>query len=94
MAILITTDGQVVRVTPRNGRDYKCEELQKFVDGYFETVPLEKTDKIMVVNEEGKLLGMEYNHLATEMFNNQKAAYLGYDAIVGNALVCDRHEIL
>lgn len=48
--------------------------LQELVGGYIETVPCD-SDAIMIVNEEGKILGLEPNVL------------LGNDVVVGNLIV-------
>lgn len=52
MAILIKTDGTENIVQPKNGRDFKLEEAQKYVDGYVEVVNL-RNGTILIVNEEG-----------------------------------------
>jgi hypothetical protein len=81
---IIKTDGTRHDVVPRNKTDFQCDELQEIVGGYFEILPLSKS-QIMVVNEEGKIHGKPYNHLAT------LCAYMAgiRDVIVGNVLVCD-----
>lgn len=72
-AILITTDG-ITEIDIEN----KLEELQKAVDGYIEAVRLPFQDSVMIVNEEGLLLGLKINILASEIAN---------EPIVGNALI-------
>ncbi len=81
---IIKTDGTRIETMPRNKRDFQCDELQEIVEGYFEILPLSRS-QIMVVNEEGKIHGKPYNHLAT------LCAYMAgiKDVIVGNVLVCD-----
>lgn len=89
MATLYKTDGTISTVKPNNGRDFSLEELQKFVGGYIEIVYLD--DSLMVVNEEGKLMGLELNRAATNLYRH----YIGVDDhIVGDALVCRQGEIL
>ena len=84
LSTIIKTDGTRLNVEPKNKTDFQLEELQKIVEGYIEILPLSST-QIMVVNEEGKLNGMPYNHLAT------LTAYMAgiKDVIMGNVLVCD-----
>ena len=41
------------------------EALQKAVGGYIETVRLRVDDAVMIVNEEGLLLGLPYNVIAS-----------------------------
>ncbi len=64
------------------------KDMQKIVEGYIETVPLllpdsmsgeENVKLLMIVNEEGKLMGLPRNRLASIL----SAA----DRIVGNAII-------
>lgn len=79
-----------IEVQPKNGSDFSLEELQDFVEGYIEVVRL-KDDKIMVVNEEGKLNGLPFNVGATLAYNEGTGRY--DDIILGNALVCKKEEV-
>ena len=89
MAEIIKTNGEHVEVSPRNGNDFKLEELQAIVDGYIEVVWL-PDDKIMVVNEEGKLMNLPLNDEATEIYRKE----FGYnDMIVGDVLICDANQV-
>ena len=68
---------------PENGKFFTLKELQTIVGGYIECLSL-KNGMTMVVNEEGKLEGLPYNDLATDIAYNS-----GYmDIIVGIVLVC------
>lgn len=88
--IIIKTDGTVVETEPKNGTDYSLEELQGIVDGYIECIGSPDRKRVMVLNEEGKLNALPYNHLATEIFNKW-----GFpnDYIVGDVLVADSDKI-
>lgn len=89
MAQIIKTNGETIDVEPKNGKDFKLRELQAIVDGYIEIVRL-PNDKIMVVNEEGKLRGLEPNVEATRIYYN----VFGYtDIIVGDVLICDANQV-
>lgn len=77
-------------VSPKNGKYFSLEELNSFVDGYIEIVDL-MDGRLMVVNEEGKLIGLPLNLLATVEYQK---AYGPIDQIVGNALVCKKGEII
>jgi hypothetical protein len=77
----IKTDGTVVEVKPSKGKHFNLQELQKFVGGYIELVYL-PNNRIMVVNEEGKVDGLPVNERATNMITFD-------DVIVGDVLVCD-----
>lgn len=76
-------------VQPKNGTDFQLDELQGFVEGNIEIVYL-GGDEIMVVNEEGKLLGLPVNLLATIPY---QLSYGPVDQIYGNALVCKTSEV-
>ncbi len=89
MATLIKTNGEVQEITPQNGKNFSLDELQGFVEGYIEIVSI--GDKHMVVNEAGKLDGLDINLKATEIYVNH---YGSNDIIVGNALLANRGEIV
>lgn len=100
MAILYKTDSTIENVTPKNGKTFSYEELQGFVgegdDKMIEIVPL-PSGKMLVVNEEGKLIGLKTNLRATDLW---KAEYPIEDyphnndeLIVGNALLAESNEI-
>lgn len=81
---ILCTNGEKKVVRPKNGTDFKLVELQGFVGGYIEVVTLDN-GRIMVVNEEGKLLGLDYNIGATNLVYECGIK----DLIVGDVLVCD-----
>ena len=89
MAKLYKTNGEVIEVSPKNNRDFTLEELQSFVEGDIEIINL-TTDKILIVNEEGKINKLPFNELATELW---KKYYGRTDYIVGNALLCNSDEV-
>lgn len=87
----LKANGDVVDVTPKNGRDFQLDELKRFVGGFIEIVRI-NDKQIMVVNEEGKLNRLPYNSLATEALI---LAYQGRvdDYIVGDVLLCDNDMV-
>ena len=89
MAVLIKADGQQQKVEPKNSKRFELEELQGYVNGYIEAIFLDD-DTAMVVNEEGKLLGLPYNQLASIKFLQEKGYH---EPIVGDVLVCKRSQI-
>jgi len=88
MARHIRVDGTSVEVEPQNGSYFTLEELQKFVEGYIEVVYLPEQE-IMVLNEEGKVNGLDVNEEATMIA--QKAGL--NDIIVGNVLIIKQDQI-
>lgn len=89
MARLYKTNGEVIEVSPKNNRDFTLEELQSFVEGDIEIINL-TAEKILIVNEEGKINKLPFNELATELW---KKYYGRTDYIVGNALLCNSDEV-
>ena len=61
------------------------EALQKIVGGYIETVPIQSSgaEYIMILDEEGKLTGKEYNSIASLFLRP-------YDYAVGDAAIVRR----
>lgn len=70
MATLIKTDGTKTWVIPDNGQVFTLEQLQVYVGGYIEVIriPTEiHPDYVMIVNEEGLIVGLEHNPVATQI---------------------------
>jgi hypothetical protein len=69
VAHLIRTDGIVIRVAPANGKVFTLEELQGFVGGYIEAVPMHHLGEgvWMVCNEQGKLIELAHNPAASSL---------------------------
>lgn len=87
MAKWIKADGNVVEVSPNNaGECFTLEELKGFVCGWIECINI-SPKQVMVINEEGKLLNLPYNAVATEAF--RMAFQPTDDFIVGDALLCE-----
>jgi hypothetical protein len=82
-AMLITYNG-LCEVIDTNG---KYEEIREILQGFIEHVSIIKDGKVvgsMYVNEEGKLMGLPVNNVATTLYLRGR---YGYDVIVGDALV-------
>lgn len=85
---ILIKDGTMRPIAPMNGRDYTLWEMQNFVEGYIETLRVGK--KILVVNEEGKVLGLPINKVATDIIVND-----GYsDYICGPAMLIHPSHII
>lgn len=63
MAKLMKADGTVEAVTPANGKKFTLEELQGFVGGYIELLPLR--GRRVLCNEDGLVRGLRPNYLAS-----------------------------
>ena len=89
MATWIKTDGKRVQVQPANARKgFTLEELYRYTNGGpIEIVAIAGPSKlIMVVNEEGKLTPLPYNHEATMELGTR-------DFIHGDVLICKDKEV-
>ena len=84
MAQIIRADGSVeeVEMPKKDGLSF----MQQVVGGYIEIVRI-PDGRLMVLNEEGKLLRLPLNTKATALYNNLN------DVIVGDVLVGTRKEI-
>lgn len=97
MAKIYKTTGEVVEVSPKNGTDFSLEEMQAIVEHkvngvsyhYIEIIYL-PDGKLMVINEEGKLIDAPINRKATEIFMD---AFGEVDVVLGDVLVCDESEV-
>ena len=87
VASLIRTDGSGELITPLNETDFTLSEIQKHVGGLIEVLHLSGR-LIMIVNEGGKLNGLDINPVATFIAHENMAIH-GTDYIVGDAVVCD-----
>ena len=80
---ILYVDSREEFIEPKNSTDFSLEELKTIVGGYIEIVPL-SDERIMVVNEEGKIHRLPLNVRATCIVNGAGIA----DTIVGNVLIC------
>lgn len=92
-AQILKVDGTQGSIKPNNGTDFSLEEMKEIVGGWIEVVYFhDGTNRIMVLNEEGKLEGLPYNHQATIIAQQGRAIGLN-DEIVGNVLLCHRNQV-
>ena len=75
---------ELVEASRRHGVEFTLEELQDFVGGLIERVPLDEPAPFeILVNEEGLIHELPYNDLAS---------MLAKQPLVGNAVVLSREE--
>ena len=97
-AVLIQPDGSTSDAFPANGRIFQYEELRGLVGGLIQILdPLpEEPDKVMVINEEGKIMDPPMAHNATASRIWQAGATHPArlaDDVVGPALLCFRTQL-
>lgn len=93
MAQIIKTTGETIEVSPKNTTDFSLEEMKAVVGGWIQVVWFyDGSDRIMVLNENGKLDGLEYNAEATKIARVGRAID-PTDFIVGNVLICQQDQV-
>ena len=81
---VITPEGETEEYLPRKGNYFSLAELQNIVEGMIQIIPCNDDDFVCVLNEEGKLLELDYNPEATNLVNEK--LFPG-DFIVGKVLI-------
>ena len=89
MAQIIKSNGETKTVEPKNGTDFKLEELQAIVGGYIQIANL-RDDEIMVMDDEGKLKEKDLNLQASLRYRRDVNPY---DSIVGDVLICKSNQV-
>lgn len=89
MAQIIKSNGETKTVEPKNGTDFKLEELQAIVGGYIQIACL-RDDEIMVMDDEGKLKEKDLNLQASLRYRRDVNPY---DSIVGDVLICKTNQV-
>ena len=89
MAVLFRTDSSTENVKPKNGTDFSLEELQEMVGGTIEIIRLSNL-QLMIVHDEGKILGLPVNLYATILY---RMYICTDDFIAGDALLCYATEV-
>lgn len=94
-AIIISPNEETVLLHCYPGDSLDLKTLQEIVEGHIETVPVVLSSEwskekdvglTLIINEEGKLLGLPVNQTATDM------AAIYNDVIVGNAVLMGTTE--
>lgn len=89
-------DGDIQDLAPHEGGVFTLAELHAAVGGYIELVRAGTdadgiTSTFFVVNEEGKLMGLEVNVAASILF--YESGGNPYDVLVGDVLLVSRAEM-
>ena len=78
-AQLVSTNGDVKSVKPKNNKTFSLKELQSYVDGYIQILKT-RDERIMIINED--------NEIASSLY-----IYGMQDPVVGDVLVMDKQMI-
>jgi hypothetical protein len=89
-SFLIGHDNVLVEIDSK--KKYELEELKSLVGGYIEIVYNLPMNKMMVINEEGKLEKLPYNFYATNLAVLNRCIATD-DYIAGNAVILNSNQI-
>jgi len=92
-AVFIDTNGNREMVYPSQKNTFSINELQSYVGGLVQIVPLGK-GRNLICHEEGKIIGLPKNNSATEIWNDhypvEKYPINNDKLVVGNVLITGR----
>ena len=91
-AKLLKASGEVIEIEPKNGTDFKLDELYKHLNCSLVEVINLKQDDIMVVDEEGKYTSNVVSVNATVLAQENRAIVF-WDYVAGDTIVCNRKMI-
>ena len=92
-AKLLKASGEVVEIKPKNGTDFKLDELYKHLNCSLVEVISLNQDDIMVVDDEGKLTSNNVVNVNATMLAQENRAIVFWDYVVGDAIVCNKKMI-
>ena len=92
-ARLLKASGEVMAIEPKNGTDFKLDELHKHLNCSLVEVININQDDIMVVDEEGKLASNNVINVNATMLAQENQAITSWDYIAGDAIVCNRKMV-
>ena len=92
-ARLLKFSGDVMEIEPKNGTDFKLDELHKHLQCSLVEVININQDDIMVVDDEGKLKANNVINVNATMLAQENQAITSWDYIAGDAIVCNRKMI-
>ena len=92
-AKLLKASGEVMEIEPKNGTDFKLDELYKHLNCSLVEVINLNQDDIMVVDDEGKLKSNNVVNVNATMLAQENRAIVFWDYVVGDAIVCNRKMI-
>lgn len=89
--MIIKADGGIKSEKPYQSGKFTLEEMQTAVNGLVEMIWLDRHKAYMLVNEEGKLLGLPFNSMATVLYEEQFGE--NTDIIVGDVLIVQKDQM-
>ena len=92
-AKLLKASGEVVEIKPKNGTDFKLDELYKHLQCSLVEVINLNQDDIMVVDDEGKLKANTVINVNATVLAQENRAIVFWDYVVGDVIVCNRKMV-
>ena len=92
-AKLLKASGEVVEIKPKNGTDFKLDELYKHLQCSLVEVINLNQDDIMIVDDEGKLTSNNVVNVNATKLAQENQAIIFWDYIAGDAIVCNKKMI-
>ena len=92
-ARLLKFSGDVMEIEPKNGTDFKLDELHKHLNCSLVEVINLNQDDIMVVDDEGKLKANNVINVNATMLAQENQSITSWDYIAGDAIVCNRKMV-
>lgn len=92
-ARLLKVSGEVMEIEPKNGTDFKLDELYKHLQCSLVEVINLNQDDIMVVDGEGKWASNNVINVNATVLAQENRAIVFWDYVAGNAIVCNRKMI-
>ena len=92
-AKLLKASGEVMEIEPKNGTDFKLDELYEHLQCSLVEVININQDDIMVVDEEGKLASNNVVNANATTLAQENQAIMFWDYIAGDAIVCNRKMV-
>ena len=92
-AKLLKASGDVMEIEPKNGTDFKLDELYKHLQCSLVEVINLNQDDIMVVDDEGKLKANNVINVNATMLAQENQSITSWDYIAGDEIVCNRKMV-
>lgn len=92
-AKLLKVSGEVMEIEPKNGTDFKLDELHKHLQCSLVEVININQDDIMVVDGEGKWASNNVVNVNATVLAQENRAIVFWDYVAGDAIVCNRKMI-
>ncbi len=88
--MVIKSDGSIKDAKPMDKKKFTLQEMQQAVNGMIKIIDIPFHDCYLITNEEGKLLKLPVNDMASRIY---EGSYGLSNQILGDVLVCDKEFV-